>query len=71
MCAGGVVTLFGIVPSQDAKTAAAADARKVSGVKSIVNKLQVVASDKQAAVKARDEDIESEVKKALSMTLLI
>ena len=60
----GVVTLFGIVPSQDAKTTAAADARKVSGVKRVVNELQVVASAKQAAVKVRDEDIESEVKKA-------
>jgi osmotically-inducible protein OsmY len=29
-----------------------------------VNELQVVASAKQAAVKVRDEDIESEVKKA-------
>jgi hyperosmotically inducible protein len=61
----GVVTLFGIVPSQDAKSAAEADARKVSGVKRVVNELQVVASTKQAEVKARDEDIESEVKKAL------
>jgi hyperosmotically inducible protein len=60
----GVVTLFGIVPSQEAKTAAAADARKVSGVKRVVNELQVVPSAEQAAVKARDEDIESEVKKA-------
>jgi osmotically-inducible protein OsmY len=60
----GVVTLFGIVPSQEAKAAAAADARKVSGVKRVVNELQVVASGKQAAVKVRDEDIESEVKKA-------
>ncbi len=60
----GVVTLFGIVPSQDAKTAAAADARKVSGVKRVVNELQVVASAKQAAVKVRDEDIASDVKKA-------
>jgi hyperosmotically inducible protein len=60
----GVVTLFGIVPSQDAKSAAEADARQVSGVKRVVNELQVVASAKQAEVKARDEDIESEVKKA-------
>ncbi len=60
----GVVTLFGIVPSQDAKSAAETDARKVSGVKRVVNDLQVVASAKQAEVKARDEDIESEVKKA-------
>jgi hyperosmotically inducible protein len=61
----GVVTLFGIVPTQDAKSAAESDARKVSGVKRVVNELQVVASAKQAEVKARDEDIESEVKKAL------
>jgi len=61
----GVVTLFGIVPAHDAKSAAEADARKVSGVKRVVNELQVVASTKQAEVKARDEDIESEVKKAL------
>ena len=60
----GVVTLFGIVHSQEAKDAAAADARKVSGVKRVVNELQVVASAKQAAVKVRDEDIESDVKKA-------
>jgi osmotically-inducible protein OsmY len=60
----GVVTLFGTVHSQDAKAAAAEDARKVSGVKRVVNELQVVASAKQADVKARDEDIESEVKKA-------
>lgn len=60
----GVVTLFGIVPSQEAKAAAAADARKVSGVKRVVNELQVVASAKQEAVTARDEEVEREVKKA-------
>src|SRR4029077_15648360 len=60
----GVVTLFGIVPSQDAKVAAAADAHKVRGVKQIVNELQVVASAKQAEVKVRDDDLEREVKKA-------
>jgi hyperosmotically inducible periplasmic protein len=60
----GVVTLFGIVPSQKAKAAAEADARKVSGVKRVVNELQVVASAKQAAVKAHDEEIERTVKTA-------
>ncbi len=60
----GVVTLFGIVHSQEAKTAAAADARKVSGVKRVVNDLQVMTRAKEAAVKVRDEDIESDVKKA-------
>jgi len=61
----GTVTLFGMVPSSDAKAAAEADARKVSGVRRVVNELQVVSSAKQPEVKARDEDIEREVKKAL------
>lgn len=60
----GVVTLFGIVPSPQAKAAAEADARKVSGVKRVENELQVVASAKQAAGKVRDEELESAVKQA-------
>ena len=60
----GVVTLFGIVHSQEAKAAAAEDARKVSGVKRVVNDLEVMTRAKEAAVKVRDEDIESDVKKA-------
>lgn len=63
---GGVVTLFGIVPSQEAKAAAEVDARKVSGVKRVDNELQVVANVKQAAGQVRDEEIEGEVKKALA-----
>ena len=61
----GVVTLFGIVPAQEAKAAAEADARKVSGVKRVENELQVVASAKQAAVKVRDEELARAVKQAL------
>jgi osmotically-inducible protein OsmY len=60
----GIVTLFGIVPTQEAKAAAAAEARKVSGVTRVVNELQVVASARQAAVKVRDEELEGAVKKA-------
>jgi hyperosmotically inducible protein len=60
----GVVTLFGIVHSQEAKAAAAEVTRKVSGVKRVVNDLQVMPKAKEAAVKVRDEDIESDVKKA-------
>jgi osmotically-inducible protein OsmY len=60
----GVVTLFGIVPTPEAKAAAEADARKVSGVTRVVNQLQVVASARQAAVKVRDEELEGAVKKA-------
>ena len=61
----GVVTLFGIVSSQDAKAAAEADALKVSGVKRVVNELQVVASAKQKAVSVRDDELQHEVRKAL------
>jgi len=60
----GVVTLFGIVHSQEAKSAAGEDARRVSGVKRVVNDLQVMTRAKEATVKVRDEDIESDVKKA-------
>jgi hyperosmotically inducible periplasmic protein len=60
----GVVTLFGIVPTQEAKAAAADDARKVNGVTRVVNELQVVATAKQAAVKVRDEELEGAVRKA-------
>ncbi len=61
----GVVTLFGIVSSQDAKAAAEADALKVSGVRRVVNELQVVPSSKQNAVNARDDELQHEVRKAL------
>jgi len=60
----GVVTLFGIVPSQKAKAAAEADVFKVSGVKRVENQLEVVASAKQEAVKARDEEVERGVKQS-------
>ena len=51
----GVVTLFGIVPSAGAKEAATADARKVSGVKRVVNEIQIVPAAKQDMVKANDK----------------
>jgi hyperosmotically inducible protein len=61
----GVVTLFGIVSSQHAKATAEADALRVNGVKRVVNELQVVASAKQHAVSARDDEIQREVRNAL------
>jgi hyperosmotically inducible periplasmic protein len=61
----GVVTLFGIVPSQDAKSAAEADARKVSGVKRVVNELQVVPRAKRQAVNASDDELRRRVRQAL------
>lgn len=62
----GVVTLFGIVPTVAAKTAAAANARKVDGVKDVRNELQVVADAKREAVDAKDEDIERGVEQTLA-----
>ncbi len=61
----GVVTLFGIVPSQEAKQAAEEDARGVSGVAGVRNELQVVPSERQAAVEERDDDIEQNVQRAI------
>lgn len=61
----GVGTLFRIVPSQEAKVAAEADAHKVSGVKRVENELQVVASVQQSVGQVRDEEIERGVKEAL------
>ena len=61
----GAVTLWGKVPSKEAKAAAEADVRKVSGVKRVVNELQVVPSAKKDEVKARDEDLKTAVKQSL------
>ena len=62
----GVVTLFGTVTSKDAKAAAEADARQVSGVTGVANELLVVTSAKAEAVETRDEDLTTAVKQALA-----
>jgi osmotically-inducible protein OsmY len=61
----GTVTLFGTVSSKDARAAAEADARQVSGVTRVDNQLQVVPSAKAEAVQARDEDLTTAVKQTL------
>ncbi len=61
----GVVTLFGIVSSQDAKAGAEADTLKVSGVERVANELQVVANDKRNSVNARDDELQRGVRTAL------
>ena len=61
----GVVTLFGMVPSQDSKAAAAEMAHGVAGVKRVENQIEVVSAAKQDMVQARDEEIQEGVKKAL------
>jgi len=65
----GVVTLFGIVPNDAAKRAAEADAKKVSGVKSVRNELQIVPSAAKEAVKEKDDDIKNLVAKRVDETL--
>jgi hyperosmotically inducible protein len=61
----GVVTLFGIVDTDAAKRAAEEDARKVSGVRTVRNELQVVPKAKQERVEARDEDIQKQISQRL------
>jgi len=57
----GQVTLFGMVPSEDAKRAAEAEARKVSGVVSVRNELQVVPKKSEEKVEAKDDDVKKAV----------
>jgi hyperosmotically inducible protein len=64
----GKVTLFGMVPTAEAKTAAEENAHKVGGVKSVSNQLQVVPAEKQDAVQAKDEDVQQRVKDTLART---
>ncbi|HEY8154013.1 MAG TPA: BON domain-containing protein [Myxococcota bacterium] len=53
----GIVTLFGVVASEQAKRAAEAEVRKVGGVKNVVNDLQIVAEAKQDRVEQKDDQI--------------
>jgi osmotically-inducible protein OsmY len=62
----GIVTLFGMVPSEAAKAAAAAAAFAVSGVQSVVNDLQVVESAPQPTVQGHDKELARVVKKAFA-----
>ena len=62
----GDLTLFGMVPSNEAKVAAEEDARGVSGVKRVINMLQVVHPAKQEAVKASDQALERDIRAALA-----
>ena len=61
----GRVTLFGMVPSEEVKQASSAEVRKVSGVKAVINELQVVPSTQRKRVEAKDADVMSAVKQAL------
>ena len=61
----GIVELWGTAPSNAAKSAAEEDVRKVSGVKRVVNHLQVVPNSKKEVVEARDDDLQKQVTRAL------
>jgi hyperosmotically inducible protein len=57
----GVVTLFGAVPTATEKATAEAEAKKVDGVKSVKNEIQVVPASKAAAVEKKDDQIQTAV----------
>jgi hyperosmotically inducible periplasmic protein len=62
---GGVVTLFGTVPTEAARRAAETEVDKVDGVKSIENELQVVPEVSAAAVEHQDERSKDSIEKRL------
>lgn len=61
----GNVTLFGIVPTAQAKAAAEAAARRVGGAKTIENSIEVVPESKREYTDARDSDVQKDVKREL------
>lgn len=61
----GVVTLFGIVGSEDARTRAGAEVSKIEGVKAVQNQLQVVPDVAAGTVAAKDEEVMAAVSKRL------
>jgi osmotically-inducible protein OsmY len=63
---GGIVTLFGTVPTAQAKQAASAEVRKVGGVKEVNNDLQVVAAAQADREAEKDADIKTAVEKRLA-----
>ncbi len=61
----GAVTLFGSVPTVAAKATAEAEARKVSGVKQVMNELQVVSIGQQVQISKRDSELETQAQKSV------
>ncbi len=59
-----IVTLFGIVPTDEVKRAAEAQASRVSGVASVKNELEVVPSNEKEMVESKDEDLTGALKLA-------
>ena len=61
----GVVTLFGVVPTEAARRAAETEINKISGVKSVENDLQVVPQVSAAAVEHKDELVKGAIENRL------
>ncbi len=61
----GVVTLFGIVNSEEAVTSAVADAHKIKGVREVHNELQIVSSARAEDIKTHDKDVKKEIANAM------
>jgi osmotically-inducible protein OsmY len=61
----GVVSLFGMVPTVEAKEAAAADAHKVDSVIGVTDDLQVVRESRRDVINAEDEVVKNDVKAML------
>ena len=61
----GDVTLFGMVPTREAKAAAEEDAKKVSGVKSVANRLEIVPKAQEKVVRESDDRVKDGVEQAL------
>ncbi len=57
-----VVTLFGMVPTNEAKTLAENEAAKVDGVTKVENQIQVVPNSQKQMVVAKDKDVQNNLK---------
>jgi osmotically-inducible protein OsmY len=62
----GVVTLFGVVASEQAKRAAETEVRKIGGVKNVENDLQVVATAQQERTQQKDAEIDKAIEQRLA-----
>lgn len=62
---GGVVTLFGTVPTEASKQAAETEVRKVGGVKGVENHLQIVASVSAGPVERQDGRVKDAIEERL------
>ena len=63
---GSVVTLFGTVGSDAEKRLAESEVKKVGGVSSVRNELQIVAATRQEAVAEKDDVVQETVSKRLA-----